>query len=113
MKQTQMYICTLVEFILIDVASLLYNAGVKIIIGNYTGVYIIVTIHEKVSWCSIDTLELIELQLHEKVSLWDLNLWTVIPLFAFCLTPYSVNWYLNWLLTSHIVGETTECYCGN
>ena len=28
MKQTQMYICTLVEFILIDVASWLYNVEV-------------------------------------------------------------------------------------
>ena len=28
MKQTQMYVCTLVEFILIDVASLVYKVGV-------------------------------------------------------------------------------------
>ena len=28
MKQTQMYVCTLVEFILIDVASLLHNVEV-------------------------------------------------------------------------------------
>ena len=53
---------------------------------------------EKCSWSSIDTLELIELQLYEKLSLWDLNLWNVIPLFALCLIPYSVNWYHHWLL---------------
>ena len=28
MKQTQMYVCTLVEYILIDVASLLYKVEV-------------------------------------------------------------------------------------
>ena len=33
MKQTQMYVCTLVEFILINVASLLYNVEV-VYIGN-------------------------------------------------------------------------------
>ena len=42
----RMYTC---KFILIDVVSLLYNAGVKITIGNYTGIYTITTIHEKVS----------------------------------------------------------------
>ena len=30
MKQTQMYVCTLVEFILIDVASLLYKVEVRL-----------------------------------------------------------------------------------
>ena len=67
----------------------------------------------KCSWNSIDTLELIELQLHEKLSLWDQDVWNVIYLFALCLTPYSVNWYLHWLLTFHIAGETTECWSGN
>ena len=38
MKQTQMYICTLVEFILIDVASLLYK--VEVIIMEITLVFI-------------------------------------------------------------------------
>ena len=28
MKQTQMYVCTLLEFIAVDVASLLYKVGV-------------------------------------------------------------------------------------
>ena len=42
MKQTQMYICTLLEFIVIDVASLLYKVEVRITIGNYTGIYTIV-----------------------------------------------------------------------
>ena len=42
MKQTQMYICTLLEFIVIDVASLLYIVEVKITIGNYTSIYTIV-----------------------------------------------------------------------
>ena len=38
MKQTQMYVCTLVEFILIDVESLLYN--VEVIGMEITLVYI-------------------------------------------------------------------------
>ena len=40
MKQTQMYVCTLVEFILIHVASLLYKVEV-IWNGNYTDIYTI------------------------------------------------------------------------
>ena len=57
----------LVEFILIDVASLLYNVEV---IGMDI-VYIQLHQYMRVFWCSIITLELIELQLYEKVSLWD------------------------------------------
>ena len=47
-------------------------------IGKYTGIYTIAKMGEKCSWSTIDTLVLIELQLHEKLSLWDLNLWIVI-----------------------------------
>ena len=39
MKQTQMYVCTLVEFILVDVVTLLYKDEVKIRIGILTGLY--------------------------------------------------------------------------
>ena len=38
MKQTQIYVCTLEEFILVDTNSLLYKNEVKIH-GNYTGIY--------------------------------------------------------------------------
>ena len=92
MKQTQMYVCTLEEFFLVDVVTLLYNYEV-ISIGKYTGIYTIATMDEKCSWSSIDTLVLIELQLHEKLSFGDQDMWNVIPLFASYLTPYSVNWY--------------------
>ena len=60
----------------------------EILNGNYTGIYTI-TMDEKVSWSSINTLELIELQLYEKLSLGDQDMWNIIPLFASCLTPYS------------------------
>ena len=42
MKQTQMYVCTLVEFILVELDTLLHKVEVKITIGNYTGIYTIV-----------------------------------------------------------------------
>ena len=38
MKQTQMYVCTLVEFILVDVITLLYKDEVRLH-GKYTGLY--------------------------------------------------------------------------
>ena len=41
MEQTQMYICTLEEFILVDLDTLLYKVGL-VYIGNYTGIYTIV-----------------------------------------------------------------------
>ena len=44
MKQTQMYICTLEEFILVDVVRLLYKLEVKIWIGILTGLYTLATI---------------------------------------------------------------------
>ena len=42
-----MYICTLEEFILVDVVTLLYMDEVKIWIGILTGLYINATIEEK------------------------------------------------------------------
>ena len=42
MKQTQMYVCTLVEFILVDLDTLLHKVEVKTTIGNYTGIYTII-----------------------------------------------------------------------
>ena len=44
------------------------------------------------SWTILDTLAHIELQLYEKLSLWDQDVWNVILMFALCLAPYSVNW---------------------
>ena len=44
MKQTQMYVCTLEEFILDDLHTLLYKVELKITIGKYTGFYTIATI---------------------------------------------------------------------
>ena len=41
MKQTQMYLCTLEDFILVDPDTLLHKVEV-IYIGNYTGIYAIV-----------------------------------------------------------------------
>ena len=47
MKQTQMYICTLEEFILVDVVTFLYKDEVKIWIEILTGLYTNATIEEK------------------------------------------------------------------
>ena len=41
MKQTQMYICTLEEFIQVGLDTLLHKVEV-IYIGNYTGIYTII-----------------------------------------------------------------------
>ena len=43
MKQTQMYVCTLEEFILVDVVTLLYKDEV-IYIGKYIGIHTHATI---------------------------------------------------------------------
>ena len=48
MKQIQMYVCTLCKFYSRRVLdALLYNLGTEILNGNYTGIYTIATIHEK------------------------------------------------------------------
>ena len=46
MKQTQMYICTLEEFILVDLDTLLHKVEVEteILYGIYTGIYTHTTI---------------------------------------------------------------------
>ena len=46
MKQTQMYVCTLEEFILVDVVTLLYMDEV-ICHGNHSILYTNATIEEK------------------------------------------------------------------
>ena len=46
MKQTQMYICTLEEFILVDVVTLLYKLEVKMH-GICSSLYTNATIEEK------------------------------------------------------------------
>ena len=103
----------------VDVVTLLYKLDLKIWIGIFIGLYTISTIEEKgwemllkYNW-HINTLASIELQLQEKLSLWDEDVWSVIPMFVSCLTPVSVNWYLHWLWSSQTVGETTECCSGN
>ena len=47
MKQTQMYVCTLEEFILVYVVTLLYKLELKIWNGIFIGLYTIATIGEK------------------------------------------------------------------
>ena len=47
MKETQMYVCILGEFILVDVVTLLYKLELKIWIGILIGLYTIATIEEK------------------------------------------------------------------
>ena len=84
--------------------------------GIYIGLYTIATMEEKCencSWMTTDRLGLIELQRHEKLSLMRTNVWSVIPMFASCLTPLSVNWNLCWLLITQTAGETCECYSFN
>ena len=44
------------------------------------------------SWTILDTLAHIQLQLYEKLSLWDQDVCNVILMFASHLAPYSVNW---------------------
>ena len=47
MKQTQMYTCTLEEFILVDLDALLYKLELRCMDGNPSGLYINATIEEK------------------------------------------------------------------
>ena len=49
MKQTQMYVCILEEFILVDIVTLLYKLELKIWIGISIGLYTITTKDEKCS----------------------------------------------------------------
>ena len=51
MKQTQVYIFILEEFILLYVGSSLYKLKI-ISIGNYTGIYTIATMDEKCEKCN-------------------------------------------------------------
>ena len=47
MKQTQMYVCTLEEFILENLDALLYKLELRCMDGNPSGLYTITTIEEK------------------------------------------------------------------
>ena len=105
---TDVCVCTLVEFISSRCGHIAVQLEKEILNGINTALYIITwidmrssqvsltTISEKYNW-HIDTLVRLQLQFHEKVSLWDQDMWNVIPLFASCLKPVSVNWYLHWL----------------
>ena len=41
------------------------------------------------------------------------NVWSVIPLFASLITPVGVNGYLHWLDAHQTAGETIECHSCN
>ena len=53
MKQTQMYICTHVEFILVERSGYIAaHVETEILYGIYTGIYTIATIDKKCEKCS-------------------------------------------------------------
>ena len=52
MKQTQKYICTLVEIILVDLDTLLYMLELRCMDGNPSSLYTNATIEEKGLDCS-------------------------------------------------------------
>ena len=61
----------------------------------------------------IDKWELIELQLHEKLSHLRTKLRIVIPLFASLITPGGVNGNPCWHVAHQTAGETIECHSCN
>ena len=66
LKQTQVYVSTLVEFILVNVVTLLYKLELNIWIGNYTGLYTNIWI----DWIEYEMarellLDVIQLIIHE------------------------------------------------
>ena len=119
MKQTKMYVCTLEDFILVDIwihcctwtrswtewaleeCWFIYtrNKGMR---------YVRITLR-----CTIDTGDWIELQLHEKLSLEWTKLWSVIPLFASLITLGGVNGNLCRHLAHQTAGGTMECHSCN
>ena len=111
MKQTKMYVCTLEQFILVDIWIHCCASWNWICIGNAV-VYIQSTMEEKCEKWSIDMWGLIELQLHEKLSLMRTKLWSVIPLFAVLLTG-GVNGNLCEHLAHQTAGGTIECHSCN
>ena len=105
-----MYVYTLKEFILVDVVTMLCMDEV-ISIGKYTHIYTITKMDEKCSWRSIYTLVLIELQLHEKLSLGNQDVLNAIPLFdSHFIVLIGIT---TWLLISQTTGEIIECWFGN
>ena len=116
-EQTKMYVCTLGEFSLVDVVTLLYMDEVKwialeecwfIYTRNKGMRYVRITLR-----CTIDNGVWIELQLHEKLSLMRTKLWIVIPLFASLMTPGGVNGNLCRHLAHQTAGGTIECHSCN
>ena len=115
MKQTQMNVCTLEEFILVEIWYIAAQSWSDCI-GKYTGLYTHATMEgkcENCSWMTIDSGELRELQWHEKVSVELTNVWSVIPLFASRLTPVCVNGIYHWLFSHQTAGKTIECHSCN
>ena len=118
MKQTKMYVCTLEEFILVDIwihcctwMKLNWIALEEcwfIYTRNKGMRYVRITLR-----CTIDTGDWIELQLHEKLSLERTNLWIVIALFASLITPGGVNGNLCRHLAHQTAGGTIECHSCN
>ena len=91
-------------------ACITVDVGTEILNGNYTGIDTITTMDEKCSWSTIDTLKNLRITLMWETVTLRSKLWNVILMFVLCLTPYSVNWYLHWLLISQTAGETTESH---
>ena len=102
-----------------DLDTLLHTwvaAGTELLYGKYTGFYTIATKDEKgenYSWMTIDSVGIIEVQWHEKVSIEWINVWSVIPLFGVLLTPVIVNGNLHWLDAHQTVEKSIECHSCN
>ena len=88
MKQTQMYVCRLEEFILVEAFCLLYKLEV-ISNGNSTGIYTNVTMDEKCEKCFchiVDRREKSKLHSNEKLTASRYERWEMTSL---CLSRNS------------------------
>ena len=116
MKQTKMYVCTLEEFILVEIwihcctkSNWITLEECWFIYTRNKGMrYVRITLR-----CTIDTGDWIELQLHEKLSLMRTKLWSVIPLFASLIMPGGVNGNPCWHIAHQTAGGTIECHSCN
>ena len=114
MKQTRMYVCTLEEFILVEIWI---HCCTKL---NWTwislesaGLYTLAT-KDWEMWELLLTGDYsIELQLYEKLSHLRTKLWIVIPLFASLIAPGGVNGNLCGHLAHQTADTTIECHSCN